>query len=652
MASASTNAATRPHWFSATRVGIPKQLLAQIVSSLLPAEETTRSAKRKLNRRQSSMSQHIQILSLPSKEQPDDKPHFIANVVSFMQTLATQTSFFMSLLSRVAFEHAGTPLQLLVYCDEVTPGNVLAPDHTRKSYLVYISFTAFRTWLSHTGSWLPIAVIRSKTMESLEGNFSEHMLGCVLSLQQQLCKEEGLAFCVDQQSFWLQVDPKFAFVADEAAIKGFLGCKGASGVKPCVKCKNVLYKRANSQEGVNPYFVTVSEYRCDRFDPTTDSDVETIINFLKLESTRKTPRQFEKDEKLSGFNLIPTGLLCHESVRATILLKNILYDPMHIYLSNGLIGEEMVLFFKALNSSTALSWTDFETLVAADWTQCSAGVGRITKSERRAISRESLIGGGHHYKGGASQLLSLLPFLLFFLGHIVEPTCPRISKQVKSFLSLLLAARQIDLGKKGGRLDAELLLELQSLAQDLFCQAYGRSKCRPKHHYQFHLAEQYKNHDQVIDCFTPERKNAEFKNNIAPLQKRLSSFERSCLELLLLQQQELDERSAIDLEDGLKGPVSSSPELAQALGVADLQVASSVRQGNVVMMVGCFRIFQSTGVGVLVRAYFSSRGAAYMLGEVWDLESERFNFAYSWWTRSSEPCAIMLVAEALAAHLH
>ena len=120
----------------------------------------------------------------------------------------------------------------------------------------------------------------------------------------------------------------------------------------------------------------------------------------------------------------------------------------------------------------------------------------------------------------------------------------------------------------------------------------------------------------------------------------------------MLQQQELDERSAIDLEDGLKGSVSSSPELAQALGVADLQVASSVRQGNVVMMIGCFRIFRSTGVGVLVRAYFSSRDAAYMLGEVWDLASERFNFAYSWWTRSSEPCAIMLVAEALAAHLH
>lgn len=62
------------------------------------------------------------------------------------------------------------PYGLVVYCDEITPGNVLAPDTTRKMYCWYCSV---KEWgpkvLRHSAAWVPIAIIRSSVAKDLDG---------------------------------------------------------------------------------------------------------------------------------------------------------------------------------------------------------------------------------------------------------------------------------------------------------------------------------------------------------------------------------------------------------------------------------------------------------------------------------------------------
>ena len=61
-------------------------------------------------------------------------------------------------------------LSLVLYADEVTPGNPLAPDNQRKYWAIYVSIVEFGSdVLSNPLVWLPIAVIRSAVVKKVKG---------------------------------------------------------------------------------------------------------------------------------------------------------------------------------------------------------------------------------------------------------------------------------------------------------------------------------------------------------------------------------------------------------------------------------------------------------------------------------------------------
>ncbi len=65
------------------------------------------------------------------------------------------------------------PLNLVVYSDELTPGNVLRVDNQQKSIVFYVTISEFPPDVtSQTMFWLPLGVFTSHTAKSIPGRFS------------------------------------------------------------------------------------------------------------------------------------------------------------------------------------------------------------------------------------------------------------------------------------------------------------------------------------------------------------------------------------------------------------------------------------------------------------------------------------------------
>ena len=66
--------------------------------------------------------------------------------------------------------------------DEVTPGNVIAPDNRRKSYLVYFAWLPL-SLLRRDLLWLPVSVARHDSLQKLSGGLPRFFNHCLQRLQ-------------------------------------------------------------------------------------------------------------------------------------------------------------------------------------------------------------------------------------------------------------------------------------------------------------------------------------------------------------------------------------------------------------------------------------------------------------------------------------
>ena len=61
------------------------------------------------------------------------------------------------------------PWCLILYLDEATPGNVLRLDNQRKVLLWYAGFLEMGPFLRSEHAWLPVAVVRTSLLKTVQG---------------------------------------------------------------------------------------------------------------------------------------------------------------------------------------------------------------------------------------------------------------------------------------------------------------------------------------------------------------------------------------------------------------------------------------------------------------------------------------------------
>ena len=135
-----------------------------------------------------------------------------------------------------------------IYVDDSRPGNNLRPDKGRKYYAYYWTFLELPDWFraSQVG-WFPLCFVLVESVEKIAGGLSR----ITALLLEAMFSDAAMAFSFSTTGMrlpigvptaaYLWIRATFAcFLADEKAFKELSCAKGASGVKMCICCQNVV----------------------------------------------------------------------------------------------------------------------------------------------------------------------------------------------------------------------------------------------------------------------------------------------------------------------------------------------------------------------------------------------------------------------------
>ena len=408
-----------------------------------------------------------------------------------------------------------------LYCDEVTPGAVLAPLNNRKSYLWYLAFESWGYFLHEDVNWICVAIMKHTSVDKVAGGLS----AAVRALAHHLFDSNVEVIEIDGQT-WLLKLCLFNLEGDADAMRAIFSAMGAGGVRPCVKCTNCLYKRERNPPAG---FITICESNAALFKPMKSGVLWRIIDYLKHVAETQSNAKLEAEETKHGLHWNPDGLLADVTLRGAVLPSHATGDPMHVFFSNGIASFELGWFMGACNPSHDLE--DLRTF-ANMWEADSSIMSAIHPSKYKSTQ----------YKGSASECKSLVPLVCEFARAVVND--PGLALHVASMVALGDVCRELQLLKfkrDSRKLNATKLATLLQVHLEAFKQAYGEEGVRPKHHQAMHLPGEFEEADRAMDCFTCERRNKIWKLNVAPFCPPAALEKHSLAKLLLLQRDALKE---------------------------------------------------------------------------------------------------------------
>jgi hypothetical protein len=267
------------------------------------------------------------------------------------------------LLMQRALQRNGNHLNLIFYQDEVSGGNILSPNHSRKSNLTYVMWLEFEV-IFLEDLWLTMGVMRSRQIAQVEGG----MAALTQAMLLQIRAETENGFVVDLGS---SGEPVLCFIdsvillMDHEAIRACTGTKGASGLKCCIKCLNCL--ALNKADAVNDHYdITCSDI--EKFWPASNASVRAAADRLK-EEERKGKKQ--ELEKLLGWNAagLLAGPLMAPALDSWVSVETVHFDTMHAYFSNGIIGQELGCWWGHVQQHAGVTLAQLATY-ASMWNRC------------------------------------------------------------------------------------------------------------------------------------------------------------------------------------------------------------------------------------------------------------------------------------------
>eukprot|EP00438_Fugacium_kawagutii_P006885 Skav204954 [mRNA] locus=scaffold3104:306381:307481:- [translate_table: standard] len=291
-------------------------------------------------------------------------------------------------------------------------------------------------------------------------------------------------------------------LGDHDALRASLGCKGAAGSHPCVKCRNCLsHSRAGGVDG----FVDITEHSLEHCRPMTQDVAHAAATRMAAAPNK---RQLEELEKLLGWNwqCMSKSLLLNPRLQTICTLKHVHFDSMHDYWSNGIVSQELGLWWRHLQRA-GLQLKQLQDYVALGWQPV-----KFSPVEYRNPSQyfTDKLFKDADYRGDSAACLAALPLCVSFSEEILRETLPEAHAVIDSLKCLWLVTQCLQ-RCKSDYTAARSLPGLQQKHMKAWEAAYSRDTFRPKHHFALHLGAQVLLWERVIDCFVTERKHRAYK---------------------------------------------------------------------------------------------------------------------------------------------
>ena len=301
---------------------------------------------------------------------PSRGPPLVWQVLSMQNLLPYLSEVclrFRDLLAEIYVQH-GANWHLILYCDGVTPGAVLAPELHRKSIIWYATLLEFGIRLSHQELWFCLASIEVAVAKQLPIAALTRLL-----VRDMLCGERplhtaGIILPVGKEGRHEIVRIHYhATLADEEALSAMLGIKGASGITPCAaRCWCVdKEKLLDVQRGILSLTARsecIVDITCSRkADILLKTDEDVWDDCDHLVRNVGAPN-FSEIETCVGINYHTDGLIFDREIRGPFKPSTShRFDALHVLFSNGLLGAECMLFLKAAKQHCGKFFGDFRS---------------------------------------------------------------------------------------------------------------------------------------------------------------------------------------------------------------------------------------------------------------------------------------------------
>jgi len=389
---------------------------------------------------------------------------------------------------RYALQQAvNAPLTLILYEDEITPGNVFMV--RRKVHAWYFSFREFNLHLRNEQAWICFAVLQSTIPPIVKAEFSAVSKELLLTMFSEN-RQNFSSFVVVELPEARCISVKLEDLQDAEAKRAKWAIMGASGLRPCMHCTTVFMKGHPASSAREDFHdMTELNWADVEKNQATDQDLwDAQDQLIQLSAAGKSVKKLET---ILGMHCCPEGLLACKPLRRWAKPSESKYDPMHCYFSDGIAEKETGLILKEL-ARLGFDLNQLQQLCNSGW-----------KPKETLLLRESGI------KGGASEELRAVPLLRHYLVKLVKPSAlGELADKIKSYERLADVVEYMQALKLLSKVPAsaeDKLRRLQSLHYEAYKAAWGTTNCIPKHHFSMHLPPQLDG--LFIDTFVCERKH-------------------------------------------------------------------------------------------------------------------------------------------------
>lgn len=220
---------------------------------------------------------------------------------------------------------------------------------------------------------------------------------------------------------------------------------------------------------------------------STDEHIWEAIDFLATQKPVLAQQNFADLERNLGWNYTPASLQSNPSPRQCLPPSAFLFDALHCYFSQGILGCEVTLLLnvlkgegftvETLQQEVHRAASFFESLRAPN---CSALSSKYFTTET--------------WKANASSQMGLWPLIHYVLRvKLPAETTTRLRNHLLCFNLLCEELTHFEVLKHGNADTALAVLErIQAWRQKLFCATYGLDSMKPKHHYRLRMPSNFR----------------------------------------------------------------------------------------------------------------------------------------------------------------
>ena len=460
---------------------------------------------------------------------------WVTNFWSYLSALLSAGGSYSDLLAKTAARVGmgeERPLKLVLYADEVVPGNVLGKAE-RKTWAIYASFMDFPLQtLSSEYAWILLSCIRAPRVNRMHAGIGQCISVVLRSVFfNPMCPAIGGVYLPMQGGGIRLYIELSAMLQDGSAHKYCFNAKGDSGWKYCLLCSAHATVTAGSglgdedDEGQDP----IPPAQLKLSDLLLHSDQELLDSFDRLQQNAMVMSKpdFARWEQACGLTYNKCALLLDPQLRNAQVLKpasQYLHDWMHCLCSAGIMQKVIML----LLTECPKLWILLQEFTAL-WTlprHCNGALGHLfsKKHQKKALDNKK-------FGCTASDILNVLPILQHFVTKILLPQNVCVGA-CKAFLA---SAHLLDLLHNGQVWACCTAAAVQAAAEECLASYVDNGHkdwLIKKHHWILHFSKALTLHKKLPSCFAMERKHRYVVRFGAPVTK-LKHYEESVLRELL-----------------------------------------------------------------------------------------------------------------------